>query len=1018
MVKNHLEKYLVLKNDATTQFCLIVPKNDMCVVVNGELKETAEIEVKGYGNEGESLKEANRLFLAKLKQGYQEESKPEGMSVFSVAIEQLKTEDAKQFEIKLLVLGMLVEAYYTRGGHPFTQFLGVKMKDEQLVDTPILDEYLQKHLHALSSESLVGVFQMTLQDIYFNFKATGLVVEEIIKRKDKDAQLAIVNQFYEACEYYDAGHRFWSSTNQDHLIDTYFPQFESEALLKLLERAPGDMLTGDGGDSMDELFAPALHHTEDVNLQQNILEVLNKYKKEYEEEEYVDEEYFETLLEEILESASPSVVQGIEQIKEGKKKKEALLKAIEENSLITIEELINQEVLPDTNVITKVIEKTLEGGDLSILKMFKNKQIDIDVEELFKNAEEHIDTLIECIELDLIDIGYTNKKTNKNLLFYVSENIALLEVLLKKGVDVNHTDTAGNTILARVCSYAKGDNEKDINVVQLLLQHNANPNNPLTEEGWQKGMTPLHFAVKNEAIEITKLLIAASADVNTIAGNDKNPLMLAHQVDNNILIDILTQANATAPEKELRKIKFMNCASNQQWDELIEMEEKIIADYPKEFVIVLNIAQAYYFSEANYSKSSEYGTNALSIKPCNESLNILIMSKVRLGKFQEAIDVFINHKEKFDPQRSLSHNIVANLIVAYCASNQTEEGIEALEPYFGEITESLKERGTMNFNIACMYALTNNLYEMLPYVIAALERQYTKEEFLNESDFAAYHTNELFLFILNQDHKSTIELEHHKEDPESNTFKKIKLKAYYNTGTFSFENNEHEVSYERGTIGQEKKRIQERLYESKAQALVMYFRKLKEKPPHGKSNYFILKEDTTQEPEIHVYPPENLPEQLDFLCGKKITLSFDKPIEFTTNAKAGDRIADFNTGKIPVVSKQFLDILVDAGVDALQTFPVIIKSKKDATVWKDYFAINLLEVVPCGAFPGSLLKGKKPKWGIRCELAIDTDRVNKEPLFRLQEHLPTIIVYRDVVKQLIDQDPDENMIWEFENIVQ
>ncbi|WP_108869173.1 ankyrin repeat domain-containing protein [Aquimarina aquimarini] len=1016
MIKNDLQKYLVVKKDKNTHFCLIISKKNISIITTGTSEQTVTFEIKKYEDSETLQKEVNSLIHIKLEQGYKEEIQPEELSVFSIAIERLKTEDIVQFENNLLTLKNLVDIYDNRNDHPFVKFLEIEMKDEELVTTPILDEFLQKHMSALSSSSLVHVFKMTLQNIYFNFEATSLVVEEIIKRKDLEAQIAIIDQFFEACEYYDAGHRFWSSTNQDELIDTFFPKFESEALLKLLKNISRDMLHS---DEMDGLFIHALHNTDDKDIQQKILDILEAYKKEYEEEEYVDEEYFDTLLKGILEvdSTNDTIVEGIERIKENKQKKEVLLDAIEEFNLLKIEELLDQEILFDEQLIEKVLEKTLEKNDLSFVKLFKNKGIQFNIEELFKNPEEHIGLLIEGIETDIIAIDYIAKESNKNLLFFVDENKDLLEVLLKKGVNVNHRDSKGDTILRSVCSYAKGENQKYIDVVKLLLEHMANPNISLNEEGWEKGMMPLHYAVKNEAVEITKLLINAAADVNAMPSNGKNPLMLAHQGANAMLIDILTQAGATAPERELLKIKFIRCASKQEWDQLVEMEEEIIAEYPEEFIIILNLAQAHYFSEANYRKALEYAKRALSLESNNKSLNILFMSLIRLGQAQESIDLFLIHKKNFQPERALASNIIANLIVAYCASNQIKEGIEVLSPFFSICTESKHEKGVMNFNIACMYALANDIHEMLPYVINALERKYTKEDFINESDFTAYHANELFLFVLNQDHKNTIELEEYAEDSESKTFKKINVKAFYNTGTFSFENEEHEVSYTTGTIGEEGKVI-ERLYTSKAQALVMYFKKLKEQSPYGKNNYFILKEDTSSDSKIRIKAPEEVLGKIDFLSGNKVELPMDTPIVFVTNAKAGDTIRDFNSGKIPVISKKFLDLLLEAGVDTIQTFPVSIKSKKDGTVWEDYFAINLLDVIACGAFPKSIFKENKPKDWIRCELVIDAEKANGALFFRLKEHLPTILFHRSVGRYIIDNDPDEMINWEFEGIVQ
>ncbi|MDO6758823.1 ankyrin repeat domain-containing protein [Tamlana sp. 2_MG-2023] len=1009
---NPTEKYFIQNRDTKNQYVLITLIKNYSIVVHGVSEATPSIEITHFESEAAAEQEINMVIKAKLEAEYKEAEKPDHLSVFSIAMEQLKTEDVSVFEKNLLTLKTLVDAYSSRDNHPFTRYLGVKMKDESLVAVEVLDEYLLKHIDNISSTTLVSVFQMTLQNIYFNFQATGLVAEEIIKRKDVAAQLAIVDQFYEACEYYDAGHRFWGNTTLDNLIDDYFPNFESESLLKLLEKASGDMLNKDGGDEMDELFAPALHHTEDSNIQQNILKVLEAYKTEYEEEGYVEEGYFEELLDAILESASESVKKGINQLINRKEHRAALLEAISNTDLELIENLLNEGLIPDASIIQSITENALEKKDLSVLKLCKSKGILYDTEALFNKAENNVDVLIECIQSDLVDINYINTESNKNLLFFVSEEKNLLEILLKKGIDVNHSDNDGHTILDRVCSYARGDNEKYIAVVKLLLEYHANPNSCIINTGWEEGTMPLHYAVENKAIQISKLLINASADVNAKRKNGDNPLILAHKADDNTLIDLLIQTGATAPEHELLKIKFLRYGAQKAWEQIIDMEAAITLAYPDDFTVILRLAEAHYFFKSNYSEAAVYANRALVLKANNNSLNILIMSLIRLGQVQKTIDVFLDHKESFKPNRMLADNIIGNLVMAYCVSGQLKEGLEVLSPYFSKVEESRSARGVMSFNIACMYALLNDIHEMLPYVINALEREYTKADFLNDNDFANFHDNELFLFILNQDHKKNIELEEYVEDTEANSFIKLEVKAFYNTGSFSFENEDHEYSYQTGIIGGDKKESR-RLYESKAQALTVFFNKRKKMSLEDKNMYFILKEDDSN---FSLKAPKGVTSTLDFISGTKITAAVE-PLAFTTNAKSGDTLLDFYNGKILVMSKRFIDMLEEAGVTTLQTFPVIIKSEKDKTVWENYFAINILDAVACGAFPASIFKENGPKHGIRCELAIDTEKVNDNLLFRLKEHLPTIILHRNVAKHLIDNDPDEVIKWEFSGII-
>lgn len=316
-----LGKYLVLKKNGNTNFCIIAYKMKTSIVINRVSGQNPIIETTNFEDNITAETTAEKNILDKIAQGYKEETQPDDLSLFSIAMENLKTTDIGKFESGILTLKELTTVYYSRDKHPFVKFLGIKMKDESFVTTPILDEYLKNHINEISTAVLVAVVQMTLQNIYFNFEATRFAVEESIKRKDLKAQLAIVKQFFEACKYYDAGHRFWSNTIQDKLIDTYFPEFEAEALLNLLEKVPTDMLSGEDGDAMETLFIPALNNTDNQEIQQNILSILETYKKEYEEEGYVEDDYFEELFEEISADASDYVIKGLEQI-EGRIKSE------------------------------------------------------------------------------------------------------------------------------------------------------------------------------------------------------------------------------------------------------------------------------------------------------------------------------------------------------------------------------------------------------------------------------------------------------------------------------------------------------------------------------------------------------------------------------------------------------------------------------------------------------------------------------------------------------------------------
>jgi hypothetical protein len=183
--------------------------------------------------------------------------------------------------------------------------------------------------------------------------------------------------------------------------------------------------------------------------------------------------------------------------------------------------------------------------------------------------------------------------------------------------------------------------------------------------------------------------------------------------------------------------------------------------------------------------------------------------------------------------------------------------------------------------------------------------------------------------------------------------------------------------------------------------------------------YYILTNDISSDFDSTLNEPTNLPREVNFISGSIITHQIEKPLVFTTNAKLGDTMVDFSRGSITLMSKRFLELLQNAGVDNLQAFPAIVKSNEDGTTWNDYFAVNVLGMVSCAVLSKSTYNEIMPGHYIFTELAIDASKGKDALLFRLQEHAPTIIIHRDVIRYIIDNDPEEDLLgWEFDDIIQ
>ncbi len=183
--------------------------------------------------------------------------------------------------------------------------------------------------------------------------------------------------------------------------------------------------------------------------------------------------------------------------------------------------------------------------------------------------------------------------------------------------------------------------------------------------------------------------------------------------------------------------------------------------------------------------------------------------------------------------------------------------------------------------------------------------------------------------------------------------------------------------------------------------------------------YFILVNDIRSDFDFTLNEPKNLPREVNFIRGSMITYELDTPLVYTTNAKSGDLLVDFSRGSITLMSKRFLDILKGAGVDNLQVFPAIVKNEEDGTTWDNYFAVNVLGMISCADLSKSKYTEIMPGHYRFKELAINAEKAKGALLFRLQEHSPTIIVHRSVLKQIVDNDPEETLSgWEADDIIQ
>ncbi len=184
--------------------------------------------------------------------------------------------------------------------------------------------------------------------------------------------------------------------------------------------------------------------------------------------------------------------------------------------------------------------------------------------------------------------------------------------------------------------------------------------------------------------------------------------------------------------------------------------------------------------------------------------------------------------------------------------------------------------------------------------------------------------------------------------------------------------------------------------------------------------YFILVNDPFCDFDFYIKAPTDLPRAISFISGRQIDGDCLKlPLEFITDASANDTIVDFRDGTIPLMSEKCLSLFRDAGVDNLQTFPAIVRSDVDGTIWKNYYAINVLGLISCADLDKSEFTEIMPGSYRFRESAIDANKAKEALLFRLQEDSGSILMHKSIGKYIVENDPEEELLgWEADDIIQ
>ena len=176
--------------------------------------------------------------------------------------------------------------------------------------------------------------------------------------------------------------------------------------------------------------------------------------------------------------------------------------------------------------------------------------------------------------------------------------------------------------------------------------------------------------------------------------------------------------------------------------------------------------------------------------------------------------------------------------------------------------------------------------------------------------------------------------------------------------------------------------------------------------------YIRLRADPFSDYDITKRP--TLPDKVSFTDGQRLDEALlPSPLEFEVNHPFDVPLEHMIGLIIPVVSKYFVEQLVKAGVDNIQTFPAALSNPTTGQSWDSHVALNILTVLDAVDMDASDFQvvmdgpGDAPPLVGFQEIVIDAERAAGHRIFRLAQETSVIIGDSAVLDVLKGSKPEK-----------
>lgn len=192
-----------------------------------------------------------------------------------------------------------------------------------------------------------------------------------------------------------------------------------------------------------------------------------------------------------------------------------------------------------------LLHKAVYQNNLDLIKKLIDIGIDVNAQDIDGSTALHVASyeygsdVIQCLLDAGADVKIFNRFRQTPILSAIlGDNLEAIQLLLNAGSSLDEQDWDGDTALS--CAIGNPD------LLQFLLDAGANPN--LCD---YKKRTALHYAIKYNCKDDTKILIDAGADINSKDINNRTPLNYAIYINSLKLVRLLIGSGADVDVKDI-----------------------------------------------------------------------------------------------------------------------------------------------------------------------------------------------------------------------------------------------------------------------------------------------------------------------------------------------------------------------------------------------------------------------------------------------------------------------------------